>query len=221
MAIARDANSNGNASATSLTFSHTCGGANRLLLVGVTTYGGAAVDIVTGITYNGTSLTKIDHQNCNALAPTAHLYYLIAPSTGANNIVISTSLTGLIIGIGASYTGCKQTGQPDGTSKNNTGGATSLSSSITTTADNSWMTAMFTVNNGTSPTASAGSSILVNETGSGQNSNCFLDSNGAKTPAGSYSIGLTWTSSNRAAIVAASISPSIDSTSPSFLLNFL
>ena len=55
MAIAYDATANGtNAPATGpLTFSHTCSGSNRFLVVGIATFSG---DIITGVTYNSVAL---------------------------------------------------------------------------------------------------------------------------------------------------------------------
>lgn len=213
MAIARDANSNGNDTNTSLTFSHTCSGSNRILFVGIATFGGSGGDIVTGVTYNGVGMTRINTLQANGLTPRVYLYYLINPATGANNVVVSCGATsGYIAGIGSSYTGAKQSGVPDAFDSASVASATANSKAITTVADNCWLVGMFCVNNGTSPAGQAGTSIVASDSGS--TSNCFIDSNAAKTPPGSFSLGVNWTSSQRSAILVASFAPSVATSTP-------
>jgi len=68
------------------------------------------------------------------------MYSLIAPASGANNIVVSSSSSITVYMANTSYTGVKQTGQPE---QSNTGGfsnpVTSLTTSVTTTSDNCWL----------------------------------------------------------------------------------
>jgi hypothetical protein len=70
MAIAVDATSQDHsATATSLTFSHTCSGSNRILFVGIV--GDITTDTVTGVTYAGVSMTLVgknkQHLNLKAM----------------------------------------------------------------------------------------------------------------------------------------------------------
>lgn len=69
---------------TSFTWSHTCSGANRVLVVNIF----SADRHPTGVTYNGDSLTQIEAQANFGYQST---WILVAPDTGANNIVVSFS----------------------------------------------------------------------------------------------------------------------------------
>lgn len=126
MAVAFDAVSSGGGTSQSgngtITLSHTCTGSNLLLIVGVANDAGGSAG-VSGITYNGTSMTALASINnsdsfANILINT---YYLIAPSTGANNIVVTRSgspVTNSSV-CGISFTGVDQT-TPLGTAATNT-----------------------------------------------------------------------------------------------------
>lgn len=199
MAIALDATSNGNATSTSITIAHTCTGADRILFVGVYYQGG---DNFTSVTYNGVALTQIAKVN-NGLAIWGALYYLVAPSTGTNNIVVTVSASAFLGAGGVSYTGAKQSGQPDA-STTNTGSGTSLTTSVTTVADNSWAILQAQNANDTI-TASTGSTLRSDHSfGFG----VVFDSNGAKTPAGSTSMTFNGSSGTQSAVMA-SFAPSV------------
>lgn len=90
MAVAYDAYSrSGDGFASSVTWAHTCAGSDRYLLVGI--YCDSASDQVTGVTYNGVAMTRIARF---ASGVSIYLYGLVAPATGANNII--ASFTGAI-----------------------------------------------------------------------------------------------------------------------------
>lgn len=203
MAIAFDAQSaSAYESGTTLTFAHTCTGSDRILLVGVYT---SSVDNVGSVTYNGVSCTFINRVTVTGTQD-IYLYYLIAPATGSNNIVV-TAAVGNLLGYAAatSYTGVKQSGQPDASATNQSASTTSLTTSVTTVADNCWL-----VGFGYGQTSTAGSGTVFRS--EPVNDVLFMmDSNGAKTPAGSY--GLTFTqSTNFAGACVASIAPAITTT---------
>lgn len=136
-AIAYDATSTGYANATSLTFSHTTSGSDRLLMVQLWTF--PSGDTVSGITYNGTSLTKKGTKSADAGGYT-NQWSLVAPATGANNIVVSMSSSQMFV-TAASYTGVDQTTpHPDATVVGQTtSGTTHTTSAITTSVDQSWL----------------------------------------------------------------------------------
>lgn len=134
MSIAFDATNSGETTSTSLTYSLTNSG--NLLVVGA--LGAQAGDIVTGVTYNGTSLTLLDKQASSANIWT-YVFYIASPSTGTNNIVVSVS-TSSFIGSGAvSYTGADTTTPVDTSNKAQITG-TPITCSITTTSND---TALF------------------------------------------------------------------------------
>lgn len=196
MAIALDATSHGTGTNT-VTFSHTCTGTNLILWVGGKIN---AVALWTGVTYNGVALTKSDA--IRQTADEAELWYLVAPATGAHNIVISVDVgAATTYAYGASYTGAAQTGVPDAHGTNSTASGTSLSKAITTVAANCWMVGSVWDNSGNNVAASG---TTLRETTYGSVS--FLDSNGALS-AGSNSLGVTWTGASNASMCVASFAP--------------
>ena len=77
------------------TFAHTVAGSDRLLVVQSVIIASAS-DRVTGITYNGVSMTDLGHQPMASSRAQSTTYYSLPsnsvstqPSTGTNNVVIS------------------------------------------------------------------------------------------------------------------------------------
>lgn len=185
MAIAYD-NSTGTSVSnnTSVTISHTTSGTNRILFVTVAIYNnGANADQLTGITYAGASMTYIGKRT-NSTNGYMYLYYLANPALGANNIVATCAISVTELDIcSASYTGAKQTGIPDSTA--NGGSSSPYTQSTTTVANNCWLVMGGYTDNGAGTTAGTGT---VNR----YPSRFYIaDSNGAKSPAGSYSLQIT------------------------------
>jgi len=184
MAIARDANSNGTHTSTSLTVAHTVSGSNRLLLAFVIDQAG---DTVTGVTYNSVAMTQI-RKRVRGSTEYIYVYGLLAPDTGTNNIVASRSNDAFDIAIGASsYTGVKQTGLPDAQTDDYEAGSTTITTPITTVADNCWT--FFGVSDGGSSALAAGTGSTVITVISTDVGKIFDNQdNGAITPAGSYTM---------------------------------
>lgn len=132
-------------SATTLTYAHTNTGSNLILFVGVSISSGS--DLNTGVTYNANAMSLAGKIQRNGGASYEYLWYLVAPTTGAHNVVVTLS-SGANIGSGAvSYTGAKQTGQPDSANTGTTAG-TSLSVSTTVVLPNCWLVASMGCANG-------------------------------------------------------------------------
>ena len=137
MAIAFDTVSTGmNATdPTSLTWSHTCTGSNLVLIVGTSVESdssGHTAQTISGITYNGVALSHVrsDYITDNG----TELWYLIAPATGAHNIVVTpTAVVDGLFGAGLSFTGVDQTNPIDNNDGTTTTG-TSISQALTTVA---------------------------------------------------------------------------------------
>lgn len=202
MAIALDsAAHSGFLNTTSNTLAKSNSGSDRILNVYV--YAGS--DVVTGVTYNGVSMTFVSKVNSLGAAAGQRLYHyiLIAPATGSNNIVVSSSanLGGYISGV--SYTGAKQTGQPDASNTQAVSSNTTLTTSVTTIADNCWLVG-YSYHNGTvvagANTTLRGGSVNVLQT---------MDSGGDKTPAGSHGLTTTRSPADFISHVMASISPAV------------
>lgn len=153
MAITFDA-ATGNkvTSATSNTWSHTVasGKSNQILVVSVDA--GASI---TGVTYGGQSLTSLGSVTYNGATETLSMWYLLAPPTGANNIIATASGTTFIIGTSASYYGVAQS-SIFGTLATNSGTGTASSNTVTTTSAQQMVIDL--VNNAAASTDTAGAS---------------------------------------------------------------
>lgn len=212
MAIAFDAASQGNrgtTDATSITFAHTCAGSDRILFVSALS-NGAGGDIVNSATYNGVACTKVTSLNLTG-NQWMSLWYLIAPATGANNIVIgvSGSSEGLY-GMGASYTGAKQSGQPD---SSNTGTAIgNLTISTTVVASNCWLFSFARNASAGLPTAGTGTTIRGTGVAFEQG-----DSNGV-VGTGSQSMGWNSAAGTTGAVIV-SFAPPADTFIPRIMMS--
>jgi hypothetical protein len=189
MAITVDSTSEGYHKSTgsgTVTASHTCSGSNRILWVATLGFNNP-ISTCTGVTYNGAALTQIGTGTIATYQKT-QLWYLIAPDTGTHDIVASFNQSNVTVNAFAavSYNGALQSGVPDASNTNNSASASSLTASVTTVANNCWTVmaacAGGLTHNGTGTTlrkiSTAPSAPLI----------AIMDSNGAKTPAGSVSL---------------------------------
>ncbi len=147
MAITFDA-ATGNkvGSGTTNTWSHTVGsGSNRILIVSVDT--GLSI---SGVTYGGVALTQLGIVNYNSNNEHLSLWYLLNPTSGTANVVVTASGTTFIIGVSASYSGVAQS-STFGTLASNSGTTgTASSNTVATTSSNQLV--VDTVNNGAAST---------------------------------------------------------------------
>lgn len=117
---------------SSLTCAHTVSGINRLLVVWVSYFDSA--DTPTGATYNGVAMTAIPSSTAANGNYKIAGFYLIAPATGTNNVVISFSGTMSDMGAGSvSFTDAHQT-TPLGTAVTATGTSTTPSVTVSSAA---------------------------------------------------------------------------------------
>ena len=209
MAIAFDTFTNGGSfvTTTTRTFSHTSSGSDRIAFV----FAGVPNpnDIVTGITYAGVAMTKIASiEQPDPGLRWVSFWYIIAPATGAQDVVITcSSAPDAMDGACCSYTGAKQTGQPDAFATNTSASTTSLTTSVTTVADNCWT--IICGRGGVNAVAGTGMTsrgILATD-----NTTIIGDSNADLTPAGSKSLQIT-SDSGAYGVVMASFSPAVATT---------
>ena len=116
--------------ATNHTWSHTVGaaGTNRILVVGTSAESAVAV---TGVTYAAQALTKIGAQaSLDGATAATELWYLIAPPTGPNDIVVTLSANKKLAAGATSWTGVHQT-TPLGTAVFAPGNSLSASVDVT------------------------------------------------------------------------------------------
>ena len=194
MAIAFDATSSAKtvSSTTTLTYSHTCAGSNRMLVVGVQTDQISADP--TGVTYNGVAMTKaIGGSNAGGTRRSS-LWYLADPATGANNVVVTLGTASWTTSGAVSLTGTMPTIGVTGTNYATTG--TPITVSVTTESANSWLVDSIYQNNGAlSLSVGAGQTQRYNEASADG-----FDGYGSTEPttgAGSYT--MSWTQGSGAA----------------------
>lgn len=138
-------------SASTNTYSHTVAvQSNRLLMV--TVDAGASV---SSVTYAGTTMTLLTSNSGQGGGEVLSVYYLLAPATGANNVVVTCSASTFIIGASASYYGVAQS-STFGTAASNSGSAATSSTNTVTTTSSSQLV-FDTLNNTNAATESAGS----------------------------------------------------------------
>lgn len=202
MAIAYDnASHSGFLNTTSNNLTHVTSGTDRGLCI----YVYAGTDVVTGVTYNSVSAAFVNKLLMTGAAAGQYIYfyYLHNPASGSNTVTVTSSgnLGGYISAV--SYTGTKQTGNP---TQNNTQASTStasLTTSVTTTLDNSWLVGYSYMNG----PQSAGSGTILRG-GSVAGVLDAMDSNGPKTPAGSYGLTTTQTAAFAGHVMGA-IAPAV------------
>lgn len=190
-AIARNATTSASQnSVTSITFAHTVAGSDTALAVGAFENTSASNNI-TGVTYNGVSMTNVVNLSCGTGCGWVNGFFLANPTTGTNNVVVSADTTLFIAAMAASYTGVKQTGQPEANNSGTCTSCTSLSTAVTTVTDNSW-TFLFHANSAGTPSAGTNSSRLDTSA----NGYGIFDSGSAITPAQSYNMQTTFSSAS-------------------------
>lgn len=204
MAITFDSASDGATASGGATFgwTHTTSGSDRILFV-TTLSTNLGSDNVTGVTYNGVSMTKVDSAPpATGIDRAVTLWVLDNPASGANTVTVSmTGGNSDTYGSSSSYAGAKQTSTVDNKTTNHSDSTTSLTTSLTTVADNCW-TIIGAWYSGTRPIAGTGSTIRTTN-----GIPALYDSNAAITPAGSYSMTLTTTPTAGVNAVMASFAP--------------
>lgn len=208
MAIAYDTSSTNGAESTgtSISWSHTCTGSNRALVV-IVEYAAYHSTATPSVTYNGVSMTEIAYSDWpGSTVASCTLFYLSNPASGTNTVTITfgSSIPGS--GIALSYTGVKQTGQPEANSTQTVYPPSigSLTQTVTTSTGNSWLVGGATSGSTGAKTAGSGTTIRNEITAA------YLggwDSGGALSPAGSYSLSITNSTAWRGIVIAIAPEP--------------
>lgn len=192
--------------ASSLTFSHTCTGSNRLLAVGVLNQAGPPGTgfRISGVTYAASAMTIVNSggYNISGSGEWIALYYKTAPSTGANNVVVTGTQSTNFQAYTTSYTGVHQT-TPVNTYDVEEDTATTLSTTLTTTVADCWAIGFF---RGT--TTSNGTNFVLRDSGGVQS----FDSNASVGAAGSISVTSGVNSSAQRSMVVMAAAPSSTTT---------
>ena len=100
MAITLDAKTTSNSAAPAdpYTFSHTVGTGATVLVLLITWRGGATI---SGVTYNSVACTNVRTDTGSTSLGNSAIYYLLAPSTGANTVSVDFSIAASLVSITA------------------------------------------------------------------------------------------------------------------------
>lgn len=174
-----------------LTASYTITGSNTCLVVWASQTSSAG-DWISGVTWGGVALTRVNRQAFFAGEGTdMSMYVLFGASAGTANIIISSSSGGnsiVIVGMAASYTGVG-TGPADAsTTHTGTSVGTSYATTLTTVADNCWTVAGFACNEVSGNSGGTGTTLRFGNSSTGFG---VLDSNAVVHPAGSNTLTLS------------------------------
>ncbi len=160
---------------------------------------------VTGVTYNGVAMTQIAQITNIFSNVDLTMWILMAPATGANNIVVSqtgTPSSALQVYAG-SYTGAAQTGQPDSTNSGKVSGVTTQTLSTTVVASNCWLVGQATNDFATMTVDGTPPTVIRNQ---GNDGAPTIDS-GVIVSTGSQSMEVNTSGSASIGMVMASITP--------------
>src|SRR5262245_57621336 len=199
---------------TSLSWSHAIGGgADRVRVVGVTVEDATSADAtVTSVTFNGVALTAVPNSRRfgggTGIIQTQLFYLLNANLGAAGSRTITVTMQGPVDGIAAgavSLAGVSQAGPQAVTTNVDTGGARSISPSLTVPTANSWVVDAVGSGNSGSFTPAAGQTERVDIAASVMTG---AMSTKALTATGATTLGWTHTGANRLAHSLASFAPS-------------
>ena len=195
-----NATTEGNTSETVKTYSHTVNDDTSGILFVTATGPFTAESNVQSVTYAGEAMTLIASKSNGANNRRAFLFYLVGPTVGINNVVLTFNTTYNSASSAMSYTGASQTGVPDSFAVRN---ATEdpFTQSTTVIATGSWLVGI-AQNNEENYTAGTGLTIR----GSAVNGMAAGDSNGTVST-GSQSMSWDVTSSFEHQGVIASFAP--------------
>lgn len=174
---------------STLTYSYTVGsGSNRILFVGVF-FSSVSDPLSSGtVTYAGSAMTQVSGSPVHFAFSWLYLYYILNPTSGANNIVITgVGASGVgISSVAASYAGASQSGQPDNTTTGNVPSGPSITLSLTPANDSDW-TLFLTIVANAGGIMNAGTNVTQRQQDATFGT-LLGDSNGAISPPVSYSM---------------------------------
>lgn len=181
----------GNPSTATLSYTVGNGSAKSLMIIAVST--GSIATVFNAPIYNGVTATFLGEVDDNSVTRVL-VWYINNPTQGsAHNVVVSVVSGGVTMEMFVStYLGANI---PSVNSSQNTGNGTSLTLNLTTGQDNSW-TAI--VGTGGGSLYSAGTGTTVRQSIFAGTTGGLGDSNGVIHPAGSTSLGFSWSGGSQA-----------------------
>ena len=101
----------GSTTATSASWSHTCSGSNRLVVVGLAVGNVSSGSLTTTVTFGGTAMSSVGKVGSDgSTAGYVQLFSLTNPPTGASTVAVTASASSTISGGSTSFTGANGIG---------------------------------------------------------------------------------------------------------------
>jgi len=200
----------------SITFTYSCSGTDSLLVVAVA-FANASTATAT---YNGVSMTLANSQIlAGSVFNSIFIFYLVNPSPGSNNVFINSNGSSYIWPYVALYNGVNQTNPvvPIGGATNQTTGS-SITTSITTTVDNSWIYGVCQNGEIDTPVSVGSGATIISAHLNGWGAH--FDTNSPLTPIGSKSVVMNVGVSNKIGVNMIAIAPTALASNTSNFFNF-
>jgi hypothetical protein len=199
-------------SASSASWSHTSTGSNLAMAVGIQITSPTTPTSLSSATYNSVAMTLATSSNWSGAVPReVALYYLAAPTTGANSVAVTLDSTHTFNAQAITLTGVAQTGTLDAISTQATGATNQPIATTTTIAANAWIIDVAIGRNITPPIAANGLTQTQRYGATTGVRTYAFGTLGATTP-GDY--GVAWTSGLAASgITAMSFAPFVSAPS--------
>ena len=182
------------ANVSSVSFAHTSTGSDLVLMVGSYLFDGSINDRnITNVTYNSVTATTIRRDDASCCFIMIEIWYLEDPATGSNTVVIT--FAGTIVeadSIAMTITGADTLDANNGTTVQN---VTSVSTIVTTVADNSWVLDMVYVRK-SNTTLVVGAGQTQRDNHITANGIAGASTEGPKTPAGGVTMSWSCTGGN-------------------------
>ena len=200
-AIAFDVASSINETNSTVTLAHTSTGSDRILFTSIGLFSSATI---TTLKYADVNMVAVKGPQANG-TENYYLRYLFAPASGANNQVLVSSASVNTAIEQSTYSGAHQTNSTEITGGAvETNSASPYTATVTTVADNCWLV-------GRARTSAAATVASTGTTQRASQFSSYGDSDGAKTPAGAYSMAWTTTAGTIFGQVC-SFAPSVDTS---------
>ncbi len=166
---------------------------------------------LTAHTYNGVASTALTDFVISSFSADRHCYirYSLAPTSGAHNSVTTFSANTNGSCQNLSYLGVQQTGIPDAlgsTGSGNVNNNTVSDGNPASVADQCWKLFWFLTDGAGNHAASSGTERVDNTSGARTS---LVDSNSAITPAGTFTLGVTYTGTSNYVYKAFTFAPAI------------
>jgi len=156
---------------TSLTWNHTVGGTDTLLLVAIELGGG---NTPTSVKYNSVNMTEIAASAVSSVqCGRISFWYLANPTTG-NNAILAAFPSDNAAGLAISLKGARQTSISDATATNTSSGASDFSATVTANSNKCWTVAAFVSNQFTTISARNTTTMRQSLTGSSGKAACAI-----------------------------------------------